>query len=136
MTAYCLPIDIPPPPSAGPSATPRAAAAAGVGTAVVVTNWTPEPLRALNLTLQFECAFTHASLARLLTKDKRPDAAAAAQAKCEECLKVEEAERAEFEQLKGDGKAEPEAGLEAATEPAAEPAAEATEEPVPNAAEE
>jgi hypothetical protein len=38
-------------------------AAAGVGTAVVVTNWTPEPLRALNLTLQFECAFTHASLA-------------------------------------------------------------------------
>jgi peptidoglycan hydrolase-like protein with peptidoglycan-binding domain len=38
-------------------------AAAGLGTAVVVTNWTPEPLKALNLTLMFDVTYTHATLA-------------------------------------------------------------------------
>ena len=34
-------------------------AAAGVGTAVVVTNWTPTPVSALNLTLMFDVTVRH-----------------------------------------------------------------------------
>ena len=38
-------------------------AAAGKGTALVLVNWSPSPVRGLNLTLQFECDFEKAALA-------------------------------------------------------------------------
>ena len=38
-------------------------AASGKGTAVVAVNWGPTPVHALNLTLQFECDFSDATLA-------------------------------------------------------------------------
>ena len=38
-------------------------AAAGLGTALPVVNWAGAPVAALVLTLQFECAFSNATLA-------------------------------------------------------------------------
>jgi hypothetical protein len=38
-------------------------AASGKGTAIVVVNWGSTPVQALNLTLQFKCDFSDATLA-------------------------------------------------------------------------